>query len=178
MSESIVIEAQLEDVDLVKSLLYDTAKWLSEKGSTQWAGLLKGEDVHNIEGAIKRKEVFLVYKSDKLIGTFALWSRQTEWDRDFWGVDEAEDILYLHRLALTKDEHGNNSGSLLLDKAKEVAVSKNKKGLRLDCIASNKFLNQYYKNNGFELVGAVDQYDNGVDLKDYHLYYWNNNKIV
>src|SRR5690554_178595 len=152
MSKSMVIEAELKDLDRVKRLLYDTALWLSEKGSTQWSGLLKGEDVHNIEGAIERKEVFLVYKSDKLIGTFALWSKQTEWDKDFWGVDESTDDFYLHRLALSSDEHGNNAGNLLLSKAKEVAAEKNKNGLRLDCIASNKYLNQFYKNNGFELV--------------------------
>jgi ribosomal protein S18 acetylase RimI-like enzyme len=169
-----VVPAQLKDLSLVKRLLFETAEWLNKKGSTQWAGLLKGEDVHNIEGAIERQEVFLVNRSENIVGTFALWSKQTAWDKDFWGIDETSDVYYLHRLALSADEHGRNSGSLLLDKAIEVAVRDEKSGLRLDCVASNDYLNSFYKRNGFIFVGSVEQYDNGEDLQDYHLYFWEN----
>ncbi|OJF91011.1 N-acetyltransferase [Alkalibacterium sp. 20] len=174
MGDAKVVQAQLEDLNKVKTLLFETAKWLNDKGSTQWAGLLKGEDVHNIQEAIKRKEVYLVYHSDFLVGTFALWSKQTAWDEDFWGRDSTNDVLYLHRLALSEGEHGKNTGNLLLDKAKEVARLEKKSGLRLDCVASNRYLNAFYKNNEFNQVGSVEQYDNGEDLQDYHLYFWEN----
>ncbi|SFC21137.1 Acetyltransferase (GNAT) domain-containing protein [Alkalibacterium subtropicum] len=176
MTEIKGVPAQPKDLNLVKQLLFETAEWLNKKGSTQWAGLLKGEDVHNIEGAIERQEVFLVYRSEKVVGTFALWSKQTTWDKDFWGKDETRDYYYLHRLALSADEHGRKSGSTLLDKAKEIAISENKSGLRLDCVASNYYLNSFYSKNGFVYVGVVEQYDNGVDQQDYHLYFWENRK--
>lgn len=172
MTDIKVVPAQPKDLSLVKRLLFETAEWLNKKGSTQWAGLLSGEDVHNIEGAIDRQEVFLVYRSESIVGTFALWSKQTHWDKDFWGADETSDFFYLHRLALSANEHGMNSGNILLDKAKEIAASKKKVGLRLDCVASNHYLNSFYQKNGFKFVGSVEQYDNGVDLQDYHLYFW------
>ena len=171
-----VVPAQTKDLKLVKRLLFETAEWLNKKGSTQWAGLLKGEDVHNIEAAIDRQEVFLVYRSQNVVGTFALWSKQTDWDKDFWGEDESSDIFYLHRLALSADEHGKNSGNILLDKAKDITKAENKSGLRLDCVASNEYLNAFYRRNGFEFVGSVEEYDNGVNLQDYHLYSWENKK--
>ncbi|GEK92230.1 GNAT family N-acetyltransferase [Alkalibacterium kapii] len=178
MDKAQVKTAQLNDLSLVRKLLTDTAKWLREKGSTQWAGLLKGEDVHNIEEAIKRKEVFLVYRSQKIIGTFALWSTQTKWDQELWGENESNDFLYLHRLALGNNEHGRNAGSILLDKAKEITISKDKKGLRLDCLADNTYLNTFYKKNDFSFQKGVKGYFNGIDHKDYHLYYWENRKKV
>ena len=170
-----VLPAKIENLSEVKKLLHETAEWLNRKGSTQWAGLLKGEDVHNIEEAINRKEVYLVYRSGQLVGTFALWDKQTHWDQDFWGEDLTVDFYYLHRLALSANEHGRGSGSLLLEKAKEIADLNQKSGLRLDCVASNDYLNRFYKKNGFKLVGTVDQYNNGEDLQDYHLYFWKNN---
>lgn len=175
MNDVKVVEAQLKDLNHIKKVLFETAEWLNKKGSTQWAGLLKGEDVHNIEAAINRKEVFLVYNADDILGTFALWSKQTAWDKDFWGIDDTQDYFYLHRLALSAGEHGRNSGKLLLDKAKDIAKQNNKSGLRLDCIASNKYLNLFYQNNGFEFVGTVNEYDNGEDIQNYHLYFWKNN---
>lgn len=164
--------ATLKDSRKIKDILFKTATWLNEKGSKQWSGLLKGEDVHNIEEAINREEVYLVYVEDKLIGTFALWDKQTGWDKDLWNENESRDYLYLHRIALSEDSHGKNLGKELLNSAKQIARDANKKGIRLDCIASNRHLNNYYQSNGFTYFKTIKNYDNGEGLQDYNLFYW------
>ena len=173
--EKIKVElAQLKDLIIVKILLTDTARWLNSKGSTQWAGLLKGEDVHNIEDAISRQEVFLAYRFNKIVGIFTLWSEQSIWDKDLWGEDNSKEFFYLHRLALATTEHGKGTGRILIDKAKNIALLENKKGLRLDCVASNSYLNKFYKNNNFSFQKVVENYYNGEDYQDYHLFSWEN----
>lgn len=164
--------ATLKDTKMIKEILYQTAYWLSEKGSEQWSGLLKGEDVHNIEEAINRKEVYVVYLGDKVIGTFALWDQQTDWDIDLWTKEDTRDYYYLHRIALAKDSHGQNLGKELLRAVKQIARDTNKKAVRLDCIASNDYLNHFYKSNGFTYYSTIKDYDNGEGLQDYNLFYW------
>lgn len=164
--------AQSKDKETVKEILYQSASWLNDKGSKQWAGLLKGEDVHNIEDAIKNEEVFLVYRSSFLIGTFALWDTQTKWDSDFWGEDLSDKKYYLHRIALAKEAHGKNLGKELVTSAMQVANENKKDEIRLDCIANNSYLNSFYKNNGFSYYSTVHDYYNGEGVDDYNLYIW------
>lgn len=170
MDDIVIKNASLEDVSTIKGILYDTAVWLNKKGSSQWAGLLKGEDVHNIQKAIEKKEVFVVYKDKELIGTFALWDKQTNWDIDLWGEDSNHNYYYLHRIAVDRNSKEKNKGSNLIEGAKSTAVENNKRGIRLDCIASNDYLNKFYKLNGFRFVKTITDYDNGEGLQDYNLY--------
>lgn len=174
MKETTFRLAQSTDEPAIKSLLHETAVWLNKKGSTQWSGLLRGEDVHNIKEAIQRKEVFIVDNGEEIIGTFALWNKQTNWDKDLWGEEASTDYLYLHRVALSPDAHGNNNGKLLLDAAKEVARKQNRTEIRLDCIASNDYLNKFYSRNGFIYLNTIKEYDNGEGLQDYNIYSWKN----
>ncbi|MCC5894799.1 MAG: GNAT family N-acetyltransferase [Alkalibacterium sp.] len=172
MDEILIKEAKGEDVSTIKGILYDTAVWLKKKGSTQWAGLLKGEDVHNIQKAIEKKEVFLVYSNNEVIGTFALWDVQTEWDKDLWGTADHNNYYYLHRIAVDRSRPEKSKGRRLIEGAKEIAALNHKKGIRLDCIASNDRLNAFYSNHNFRYVNTVKDYDNGEGLQDYNLYEW------
>ncbi|MCP4090922.1 MAG: GNAT family N-acetyltransferase, partial [Gammaproteobacteria bacterium] len=164
--------ATAEDLSTIKGILYETAVWLSKKGSTQWAGLLKGEDVHNVQQAIEKKEVFLAYSHNEVIGTFALWDKQTKWDIDLWGLENHEDFYYLHRIAVDRTKKEGKKGYNLIEGAKEIARHNQKKGIRLDCIATNNQLNSFYNAHGFTFVKTIKDYDNGEGLQDYNLYQW------
>lgn len=170
MDQVTIKKAQQADLELISSLLYDTALWIKEKGSAQWAGLLRGEDVHDVPSAIERGEVYLVYLKSDLLGTLALWDKQTTWDSDLWGSDSSSDFYYLHRIALEQHQHGKDRGKLLIDAAKELCLRNNKKGIRLDCIASKPYLNKFYKTNNFTFMKTVRDYYNGEGLQDYNLY--------
>jgi GNAT superfamily N-acetyltransferase len=173
MNQIIVKEAEVSDIPKIKKILHSTALWLNKKGSEQWAGLLRGEDVHNIQEAVERKEVYLVTKEDAILGTFALWDNQTPWDIDLWGEEESRKYLYLHRIALESNQHGKNRGKLLLEGAQSIARKSEIRGIRLDCIASNPNLNEFYQANGFDYVKTIHAYNNGEGLQDYNLYVWN-----
>ncbi|EXJ24489.1 acetyltransferase, GNAT family [Alkalibacterium sp. AK22] len=164
--------AATSQLEVVEQILYDTAVWLNSKGSEQWKGLLKGEDVHNVRQAIERKQVFLAFTGKKPVGTFTLFDTQSEWDADLWSELKVENCVYLHRIAVEKSCHGKNVGAQLIEAAKRIASQKEKKAIRLDCIGNNSKLNAFYQANGFTYVSTVKDYNNGEGLQDYNLYEW------
>lgn len=170
MSEQIVVRlAQKEDYEKVMEILSDTANWLNHKGSTQWSDLLAGEDVHNIKSAIENKEVYLVRQQAVLIGMFALWKRQSEWDQLLWGGKPINNVSYLHRLTLTKSAHGQKLGVQLINSALDTAKQNKINRVRLDCLADNQYLNKLYKNSGFQLK-ATDKKADMFNSNFYNLY--------
>jgi GNAT superfamily N-acetyltransferase len=165
-----VRQAQKEDIDTVRSILLATAKWLNEKGSTQWRGLLEGKDVHDTPKAIERGEVYLAELEGKPAGMFVLWDKQTEWDKGLWGEESTGEYYYLHRITVERSFHGKGLGKELVKAAISVAKEDGKKEVRLDCIEANKYLNQFYPSCGFEFVKTVYDHDGAAEAKDFNLY--------
>ncbi|HBZ79301.1 GNAT family N-acetyltransferase [Brevibacillus sp. FSL K6-0770] len=143
------------DTLAVISLLKQVAQWLKESGIRQWAFLLEGGDDEEIAQAIVDQHTYLVRKGPELIGTFTVAASQTEWDRHIWGEDASENSLYLHRLALRPATMRKGLGADLLTWITQHAASE-QKNLRLDCVADNPQLNQFYQRNGFHLLGTTD----------------------
>lgn len=84
-----------------------------------------------------------------------LAASQTEWDRHIWGEDASESSPYLHRLALHPATMRKGLGANLLTWITQLAAN-GQKNLRLDCVADNPRLNQFYQRNGFQLLGTTD----------------------
>jgi ribosomal protein S18 acetylase RimI-like enzyme len=84
------------------------------------------------------------------VGTFALqWS-----DEETWG-DVPDDAGYVHGLAIRRDFAVRGLGREVLRRAENLAVASGKKYLRLDCMAENNALNEYYERAGFGYRGRV-----------------------
>ncbi|KZE47146.1 acetyltransferase [Brevibacillus parabrevis] len=143
------------DTLAVISLLKHVAQWLKETGIKQWAFLLEGGDDEEIAQAIVDQHTYILREGQELIATFTLAGSQTEWDRHIWGEDASENSLYLHRLALHPATMRQGLGANLLIWITAHAA-KEQKNLRLDCIADNLKLNQFYQHSGFHLLGTTD----------------------
>ena len=62
----------------------------------------------------------------------------------------------LGAIVLTEDDYRWNVkgiGKVILKSVEELAKENNKQKLRLDCAEDNEFLNNYYENSGYILVG-------------------------
>lgn len=145
--------AQEKDSDEVIKMLKEIAQWMKDNDIDQWGFLLEGGDDQEIAQAISSQETYIITKDDDLIGTFTLLPNQGGWDKHIWGEDSSNS-LYLHRLSI-KPEHMNKGvGRSILD-----WIYNNVSGqdfLKLDCVADNTKLNDFYKNYGFEQVGLTD----------------------
>lgn len=151
--------ATLGDADEAQQLMVETARWLHSKGSTQWGGLLKGQDDHNLSAAIERREVIIFkdVQSGELAGMVILQQQPSEWDRNLWGLgqDDPGTSVYLHRLVVSRKYGGTGLGENILAWAESGVTYKGKDRIRLDCIAHNEVLNRFYQQCGYTYKGEV-----------------------
>jgi hypothetical protein len=143
-----------EESNKIINLLKQTAQWIKENKINQWRFLLEGNQDEEIKQDILNEKTYIVLKGNEMVATFTLLSQQSEWDRHLWGDDSSSKSVYLHRLAVSTPYMKRGMGKSILD-----WVQNNVSGseyLKLDCVAENRKLNTFYKNNGFELVGLTD----------------------
>ncbi|MCE5168618.1 GNAT family N-acetyltransferase [Paenibacillus profundus] len=147
-------QATPEDTSAVMSLLVQTAEWLRSKGSSQWSGLLEGEDTHNMTGAIANGDVFVFKQGDQIAGVIMMLQQPSEWDCSLWGEEGHESSIYLHRLAIHRAYSGRRLGAAMMRWVDQGISFAGKDRLRLDCIASNDALNAFYQSIGYEYKGS------------------------
>lgn len=165
-----VHKATKEELPIVQSILLQTAEWLKSIGSKQWNGILEGKDTHNTPAAIQRGEVYLATIEDEPAGMFVLWDHQSSWDEELWGEERTSEYMYLHRVNIVRKFSGKGIASQLLASSLEEARKEEKKAVRLDCLAANDYLNQFYSSAGFEKVGVVKDHNAGEQVADFNLY--------
>jgi len=92
--------------------------------------------------------MYLARLDGEPVGTIALlWS-----DEETWG-DVPGAAGYVHGLAVRRDFAGQGLGRALLRWAENRAASSGREHLRLDCVAGNRALNEYYERAGFDHRG-------------------------
>ncbi|MBM7689368.1 GNAT family N-acetyltransferase [Enterococcus ureilyticus] len=159
------------ETKIALSILKESAEWLQEIGSDQWSDILQGEDKHGLAEAVERGEVFFFYNNkNQLAGMVAAWKNPTAWDKLLWQeYDPKQFAYYLHRVIIRPNYRGSGYGKELLTELKlkfKTEVSE----LRLDCLARNQKLIQFYLGNEFVNIGsASDLYGNEFELFSYKL---------
>ncbi len=138
-----IIQTQQGDLDSVLEILEEASRWLSSKGlETQWR--LSPAFRQTIKDNIESGDVYVVKDVEGTVGTITLqWN-----DKKFWG-DLPSDAGYVHKLAIKRSYGGKRLGLRLLQWAEAKARAEGKKYLRLDCLASNKTIREYYEKAGF-----------------------------
>jgi ribosomal protein S18 acetylase RimI-like enzyme len=148
-------QATHEDTAEVTQLLVRTAQWLQSRGSTQWNGLLRGEDSLNTPEAINRGDVYVFRQGNILMGMVMLLQHPNAWDKELWGEEGHESSLYMHRLAINREYAGQEVGRLMMQWAESGVAFPGKDRIRLDCIANNPVLNAFYQGLGYEIKGLA-----------------------
>jgi GNAT superfamily N-acetyltransferase len=143
-----------EDSRKIIKMLKQIAIWMKANEINQWRFLLDGGDDEEIEQSISNQETYIVMKDNDIVATFTLSSIQSEWDRHIWGDDSTSKSLYLHRLAIIPTYMKKGIGRSILAWVQNNVSDK--EYLKLDCVADNIKLNNFYTNNKFELVGLTD----------------------
>ncbi|NOU66531.1 GNAT family N-acetyltransferase [Paenibacillus sp. LMG 31461] len=147
----IIRKAQIEDVDDIQKLFIEAAQWIQlSKGFTQWR-----EDSFNnayLTSFINDQEVFVACQNGALIGCFSI-----QWQyEEIWGDLFHDDAGYVHRLVVSRKYKGEGFGNKFLAWAADYIKTKGKGWLRLDCMADNPTLNDYYRSHDFIHRGRYD----------------------
>ena len=142
-----VREARPADLDTVVSMLEVAARWMARRGIEGWTP--DGFSRERIAVLIRNGEMYLAVLDGRPAGTFALqWS-----DRETWG-DVPDDAGYVHGLAIRREFAGEGLGREMLRRAEQVVSRLEREYLRLDCVANNEALNEYYRRAGFAYRGS------------------------
>ena len=144
-------QARPSDLDIIIDILEEAASWLASRGIDQWRpGSFLGPRFESISGQVNRGEVYLAMLNGKPVGTLTL-----QWeDKKFWG-DVPDDAAYVHRIAIRRAYAGKDLGHQLLRWAESAAAAAGKNFLRLDCMAENSALCEYYERADFECRGEI-----------------------
>lgn len=148
--------AAQEDAEEIMRLLLRTAEWFRGRGSTQWQGLLYGEDSHRTVDAIARGDVYAFRKGDAadIAGIVMLLREPSHWDRSLWGEEGHEGAIYLHRLAVERAYAGEGLGERIMRWVESEVRLPGKDRVRLDCLAGNPVLNDFYRRLGYRYAGS------------------------
>ncbi|MFC0237284.1 GNAT family N-acetyltransferase [Fictibacillus phosphorivorans] len=146
-----------EDLQMIMSLLKDCAQWLKDRNIDQWRFFLGGGEDTEIKRAIERNHTYKVTWNEQLVATFTLSPEQTEWDEHIFGKDEVHASLYLHRLAVRPSFMNKGIGKEIVNWI-QANVEHGREYIKLDCVANNIKLNQFYVENGFEYIGEFDNH--------------------
>jgi ribosomal protein S18 acetylase RimI-like enzyme len=144
--------ASADHVEISASILEEAADRGTTQGYRSWApGNFTGPNARGIarlRGDVERSSLFLVWIGDAAVATFSL----LEQDLMYW-PDAADDALYLHRFAVRRAAAG--TGRRAIDWMVAEAQRRGRAYLRLDCLADNLGICQYYEGAGFIEVDEV-----------------------
>ena len=143
------VPAALEDIDTVLGILDESASWIIEQRlpSVWKPGEFSRETFLE---QISRGEVHIGLVDEQPAGTITLqWA-----DRVFWG-EQPPDSGYVHKLAVRRAYAGQKVGIDMLRWAEAKSRTVGKRFLRLNCLAADKKIREYYERAGFLYKGDV-----------------------
>jgi ribosomal protein S18 acetylase RimI-like enzyme len=76
-------------------------------------------------------------------------------DKEIWEEKDKDDAIYIHRIATDPKFRGNRYVDVIVKWAKEYALQKNRKFVRLDTLGNNTGLIEHYTSAGFKFLGIV-----------------------
>jgi GNAT superfamily N-acetyltransferase len=145
----VIERAQSEDVVAIVALFEDAAVWLESQAIFQWPTEVSPRFYTFLRNRIKEKEVFVARgENGRLLGHIRFEYKPGK----IWR-DEPMNTAYVRGLVIANDVRGQGVGVLLLNWAQAQSRQRGCTRLRLDCVAENGRLRQYYADYGFAFLG-------------------------
>ncbi len=147
-------QARIEDFELIFEILHENAKWLKKRAIVQWPLDWLDSKRDEIKDSVEQGCFYTVECDSENYNEVAAIVELKSGPEDIWEGDDCE-ALYIHKLAIRRKYESQGLGLQVLGLIKERAIKSNMKYLRLDCVAHNLALRQYYEGNDFKLVAEV-----------------------
>lgn len=136
--------ANNNEIDDAILVLDEVAAWLTSARVQQWPLRFRREWVSS---SVEEGYTWLDHVGPRLAATLVL-----DWSDPIWQLND-DSAGYIHRLAVRR--HAAGLGSYLLAWAASEVSLRDPQFLRLDCVATNRRLCEYYEAAGFQHRGDV-----------------------
>ena len=146
-------KATMSDFDNIIKIFQERMQWFANNNIKQWSKYLEHHPKDEFINSILKERLFVACDcNQKILGVVEL-KRE---DNEFW--NDIPNALYLKKLVT--DYRYKEIGSYIINEVKNIAIKNKIEFIRLDCLASNKKLNDIYNSYGFKLIKS--------EIKNYH----------
>lgn len=139
-----ILKTTPEDLKKVKWLFSEAMKLKNRAHYTVWKAIDQNTLIEDIEAGLQYKIVI----QKEIVCIFSI---QFE-DRYIWDNRDQNDAIYLHRVVTHPDFKGQRLFQKVLDWTIQFAIKHQKSYIRLDTMAVNKSLQDYYLSYDFEYI--------------------------
>jgi ribosomal protein S18 acetylase RimI-like enzyme len=149
-----VNRAAAADFDAVYAIIAEAAEWLQSRDISQWNWFLTDPGKDLVRHRIETAETYLVLDPRaQPLATFTV-----QWDDELiWGPRGKDGTAgYVHGLAVRRRAAGISLGLKMLEWSSNLIAQKSRRLIRLDCMAKNESLCDYYRRAGFTDAGIND----------------------
>ena len=135
----------LSDVNTILAF-YDAAiEFQTQKNTVVWPKF----DRSFIEREIKEQRQWKIMIGDEIACNWAI----TFEDKEIWEDRDDNNAIYIHRYAANPAFRGNRFIDVIVPWAKDYALARGRKYVRLDTLGNNTRLIEHYKSAGFNFLG-------------------------
>ena len=144
-----ILLATEDDIEEFHKIIISRCKWFEEKNINQWK-VTSYPIRYNINYFKEQmNNLYIIKNNNEVLGGFLLKDN----DEKYWSDSNNVKAYYIHHLATKIGIKG--LGKLLISFAINKSKQDKKDYLRLDCVALNKKLNEYYRQLGFVYSGKI-----------------------
>lgn len=153
-----------KEFETVYDILHENALWLSLKNIIQWP--LDWLEAKRLE--IQESIELGMFYADDIDNEIAAIVEIKSVPEDIWKNDKIF-ALYIHKLAIRRKFTNEKFGRKIIHLIEAKAINEGAKYLRLDCVAHNDKLRQYYEACGFTLKTKVNSGEVILALYEYEI---------
>jgi ribosomal protein S18 acetylase RimI-like enzyme len=155
--------ATTADFDVIYAMMVEAATWLRSRDISQWSFFFTEPSKDFVRNRIIGAETYLVFDPpERPVATFTLYWK----DEEIWGGRGLDGTAgYIHGLAVCRRAAGRGLGHILLTTASNLIAQNSRRWARLDCMAQNEALCNYYRRAGFTDLGVADSNITGKPLR-------------
>jgi len=133
------------------------------------AGIFQWQDeyptINTIKQDLEDKTLYGYYENGKCLGAVCASTFQDEEYKEIKWEGPDENVIVIHRLAVSPEHQAKGIARLLMDFAEDFAKKKNYSGIRLDSYSQNKRALKFYENRGYKKRGEC--FFSGRDMPFY-----------
>lgn len=139
-----IVNSTTEDLSAIFRLFDQTMEFYGKNGYKVWNHIDKTLLAIEIENGRHYK----ILNMNEILGVFSVQFN----DPFIWRDRDHNDAIYLHRIVVNPKFKGQKQFEKILNWAKQLAVQRDFKYIRIDTWADNNKLIDYYKSFGFEFI--------------------------
>lgn len=155
------------DLDQILEIIKDAKKLLRDSGSLQWNGPEGYPDKRDFLEDINNDYLYVIEKENTILGVIALVDGINESYNKIDGswIDNTNNYISIHRIAVSKDSRGKGISLLLLNEALNSAKSRGFSSVRGDTHQLNIPMQKLFLKANFKHCGTIELVETKLDNK-------------